>query len=209
MRMPTSTTTTTVPDVTTVRLPHTGLRVPDHSLSISRYKELATSDGVAFTANLRVNNKIVGVIENSGHGGMTLVFFHDRRSWGDVDLAAHAAQCRTEEGEPVNSENLVDELVNEHDFAAKVAAAQRRGRTVLRMMGYILSGDDRAEGFPPYPQDMAGSAMPRSDAQWAELTRLVQNKLAPHADAWWQAWTGQQWRDITPRPAGTDPELYQ
>jgi len=205
--MPTSTTTA---DVTTLRLPHTGLRVPDRSLSVSRYKELATSDGVAFTANLRVNRAVVGVIENSGHGGMTMATFHDRRTYGDRELDAYAAQCRTEEGQPVTAEHLLDELVNEHDLAGRVVAAQRRGKTVLRLLGYAMDGDsERAEGFPPYPQDFAVSNKMRTDAQWAELTRDVLAKLPQRSHAWWQAWDGEQWRDVTTRPADTAAELYR
>lgn len=208
--MPTSTDTTPGADVTTVRLPHTGLQVPDRSLSVSRYRAQETSHGVAFTANLRVNNRVVGLIENTGHGGMTTFSPHDFRTFGQRELEAYAAQCRTQEGEVVTGENLIDELVTENDFAFEVAAARRMGRTVLRLMAYPLAGEDeRVAGFPPRPQQIIDGAIPRSDAQWAETTRDVQVKFPPPAHSWWQAWTGQQWRDVTTRPAGTDPNLYQ
>lgn len=187
---------------TTVRLPHTGLRVPDRRLSLTHYRELATSAGVAFTANLRVGGRIVGLIENEGRGGMTWFRASDWRIYSEKQLEEYAGRCRTEDGETPNVENLLDTLVDEHDWTSKVKAATRTGKLQLRLMDASISG------FPPFAHGEARSAVPDDDKQWKALAEQVLNRMAPGPDGWWQAWTDQGWRDVTPRPQGVSAELY-
>lgn len=189
-----------------LRLPHTGLRVPDRSLSLTRYRELSTSDGVAFSANLRVNNRIVGLVENQGHGGGTWLRADDRRVYGEVHSADYAARCRSEEGEPVTVENLLDALVDEHDWTRRIAAAGRRGAMVLRLMDHALSGTERLPDFPPYPHDRATIANAR--VPWPLLVKRVLAEIPPGPHGWWQAWTDERWQDVTARPEGVRKDLY-
>jgi len=188
-----------------VRLPHTGLRVPDHSLSLSVYREHSTSGGVAFSANLRVNSHVVGLVENQGHGGGTWLRADDWRAYGEQDLAEYAARCRSEDGQPVTVEDLLDALIDEHDWTRKVAAAGRRGAMVLRLMDHALSGDERLPDFPPYPQD---ATVVSSRVPWPLLVKRVLAEMPPGPHGWWQAWTGECWRDVTPRPTGVSTALY-
>ncbi len=191
-------------NVTTVRLPHTGLHVPDRSLTITAFKSLATSDGYAFTGNLRRNNKQIGTIENHGTGGMT--FFHpvDFRAFGERELNEYAAQCRTEEGGPVTAELLLDDLIEELLYEREIKKLGKQGRTLLRLM------DNTYPNSGPYSFTQMGARMPGTDAHWKELARQVAARpdTKPRAKQWWQAWNGTGWIDLTTRPAGVSAELY-
>jgi hypothetical protein len=54
-------------------LTHTDLRVPHDRLRVSSVKQMATHNGVAFTAVLRLDGRRVGTIENDGNGGARLL----------------------------------------------------------------------------------------------------------------------------------------
>jgi hypothetical protein len=201
----------TAPDaeVTTIRLPHTGLRVPDRSLSVTALKQLQTSGGVAYTANLRVNSRIVGLIENHGTGGMTSFYAGAWRVFGETHLDEYATHCRTEEGGPVTTENLLDQLIDEYDWARKVVDARRKRLVLLRLMGWPVFGAGPPDlQFPPGPLNEATGAIPRTDKQWAEATKQVNAKMPPGPHAWWQAFNGECWRDVTKRPKGVPAARY-
>lgn len=191
-----------------VRLPHTGLRVPDTSLSVSRYKALETSDGVAFTANLRVGNKIVGQIEDLGNGGETMLQPRDWRVYGETEFAAYAARCRTEEGTEVNAELLLNELITEHEWTLKVRNTDAKRRLLLRQMAHAMSTETERADYPPYPQGETSSKVPGSEAQWTTLRDVLLKRMPPGPHGWWQGWHGGRWRDVTPRPEGVNTELY-
>lgn len=194
-------------DVTTVRLPHTGMWVPDRSLSLTAYKEMSTPDGVAFNANLRVGKKVVGTVEQTGRGGMTMFRWNDWRTFGENHLDEYAARCRTAEGATVTSEDLLNQLVEEHDWTRKTAAAERKGRMTLRLIGHPEGcGFDDTE--PPYAYNMSGCRPPTEDRHWTVLAGQVASAMPPGESSWWQGWTGTEWRDITPRPAIFNAELY-
>ncbi len=191
-------------DLTTVRLPHTGLRVPDRSLSVTGYKEMTTSNGVAFTAKLRRNNQIVGVIENHGTGGMTFFYAGTPAVFGETHLEAYAAQCRNEDGGTVNAETLLDELVEEADWARQINRLGKRGLMPLRLL------DATSEGYRPYSIRSGHCAIPRSDREWVALGAEIGSTTAmrPADKQWWQGWNRVFWRDITARPPGIDPALF-
>ena len=192
-----------------VRLAHTGLRVPDRSLSLSAYKEMATSGGVAFTANLRVDKRTVGLVENEGHGGGTWLRAYDPRVFGDQHLAEYAGRCRTEEGATLSVENLLDELVDEHDWTRKVTAAQRRQQVQLRLMDHTTDIDGkRSPDFQPYPHAAIRCTMPSSPQRWDRLAKALLRSDPPGPHGWWQRWTGERWQDVTTRPLDVSADLY-
>ncbi len=189
-------------DVTTVRLPHTGLRVPDRSLTLTAFKSMQTHDGVAFNANLRHNKKRVGVVENHGTGGMTFFYADNPKVFCEKHLDEYAARCRTEEGNKLDSENLLDTLVEEDQTQRSIDRLGRQGKTYLRLF-------DATYGAP-YGSDSASCRMPANDNQWKTLARQLQGSTDMQAgpNQWWQGWTGDQWIDLTARPASVDPKLY-
>lgn len=201
---------TTDTDVTTIRLPHTGLHVPDATLSVAAYRQHQTRDGMAFTASLRVNCKKVGLIENDGHGGETGFFPDYPASYGYKQIREYAGECRTEQGEPVTVEDLLNELIEERQQAKWVADATRKGQLALRMMDHCLVGDDDLPiaGFPPDPLEMLATNKPGNQAQTKALAKELLAKYPPSSHGWWQMWNGGGWHDITPRPAREDKELY-
>lgn len=184
-----------------VRLPHTGLWVPDQSLDVIRYKEHTTGCGVAFTAVLRHHRTPVGAIENHGTGGMTFFYPTDHAVFGETHLEVYAARCRTAEGEPATAEDLLNELVEEGTMTRTVARAERRKRLALRRMDINLGA--------AYPNGEWESRIPTTDAQWKTLTaEIVGTDGATGDGQWWQAWHNGAWRDVTARPAGVGPDLY-
>lgn len=203
-------TTTVEHDVTTIRLPHTGLHVPDATLSVAAYRQHQTRDGVAFTASLRVGNKKVGLIENDGHGGETGFFPGRPAEYGYLEIGEYAALCRTEEGETVTVEDLLNELIEEQQAAKWVTKNTGQGQVVLRQMDYVLVGDDDVPvaGFPPRPTQMVTARQPQTEAHTRELAKQILTKYETSKYAWWQMWNGGGWHDITPRPADISKDLY-
>lgn len=196
---------TNASDITTIRLPHTGLRVPDRSLTATGYREIETSDGVAFSAKLRVNRRIVGLIENGGYGGPTGFAPNSPATYNGVHLLRYAGRCRTEDGaELTQVEALLDLLVDEAEWCRKVTAAAKKGRMALRR----LETDSAADA--PYALCESSSSPPTAGKHWGELSRQLSASanLRPDATQWWQGWNGGIWRDITARPAHVDPDLY-
>lgn len=89
----------------TFTLPHSGLKVPHTGYAVTSYREHKSWDGVAFTATLRLNGKIVGTIDNEGRGGPDT--FHPTASTAEGyrdnrdAVEAFAAHC-TRNGEPTD-----------------------------------------------------------------------------------------------------------
>lgn len=191
-------------DETTVRWPHTGMWSPDRSFTVTNYKQIKTHCGVAYTANLRRNRRCVGVIENHGTGGMTMLYPDLRSEFNERDLEAYAERCRTAEGGPVTVEWLLEQLINEAEWDRKVRRAAARGRLELRQMD---AGDRETE---PWVVASWGCSMPRNDRQWTALGDQLMTipDAKPGDGQWWQGWTGDAWRDVTDRPAYVNADLY-
>lgn len=193
-----------------LRLPHTGLRVPDLSFSIGRYRPAGGEESVQFTANLWRLDQLVGTVENDGRGGMTFFRPSNRAVFDDEHLAAYAQRCRTEEGGEVSPEWLLEMLVSEHQWTWSVRDAQVKGRLALRKMGFLMATEtERAGDWPPTPlAEWADSKVPTRESHWSRLKFVVLLKMPPGPHAWWQAWHGGRWRDVTDRPKDVDPKLY-
>jgi hypothetical protein len=177
-------------------LPHTGLQVPHTRLRVSSLKTLPTPDGEAFAATLRLQDRIVGSIDNEGYGGPT-AFHTNATGFSWLDLEAYVAACRTESGRPPTEEIVLDDLVEEYRCARRVAKAHRAGHTALRLCE-AFDGDIFHVG-------VATSARITTDAQRQRLiTELAATPTT--GGEWWQLWTGTAWEDLTPRPAVTTDE---
>jgi hypothetical protein len=128
---------TPIPDKTLTALPHTGLRVPDTRLSVSRLHQVQMHRGVAYTATLRLDTTIVGAIENEGTGGPTMFIPRNRTDFGDAHLDAFATACRTATGATPDVEQVLEDLITEYDTARTLRRAAGKGRTLLRQVGHI------------------------------------------------------------------------
>jgi hypothetical protein len=194
-------------DITRVRLPHTGLRVPDLSLTITGYKDRKGQDTAAFTANLRRNGAIIGRIENGGYGGETGLEADPAQF---VDLDSYARLCRNEEGDDLTRlEQLLDALIDEHVWATAVTEIAAQRRLPMRLMQHVVIDDGKpAAGFPPAATDCRHTQVPGTNDEWTALSESVASRNTPDPFDWWQAWYGGRWRDVTTRPATIRTELY-
>lgn len=194
-------------DIPRVRLPHTGLRVPDTTMAVTRYRQ--RSGTVAFTATLMHGRDVVGALRNDGNGGPTCL------TAAEPDQAAaeqYAGLCLTEEGDPVTSlEQLIEDLLVEHVLSVKVTEYAAAGRLPLRLMQHLVLGDDGQPSpvFPPRPTEQASAAMPGKQADWtAVATAVAEYMPTPGPCDWWQAWHRGRWQDLTDRPDGVRAGLY-
>lgn len=182
-------------------LTHSGLQVPAApKLAVTSYKGHNTYDGVAFTCTLRADGKIIGTVENSGHGGGTE--FHPNtvrgEGFGYAEFNAYAAQCRNPQGEEVLAERVLDDLVTEYEWTKKITKATPKGRSVLRLMDFILWGNEEAPSGDAYAHAEAEATTPTNDAQRASLAAQVTAQLAGGSEySWWQIWTGERWENLT------------
>ncbi|MFD6094782.1 hypothetical protein ACFVWN_00895 [Nocardiopsis flavescens] len=103
-------------------LPHTEMTVP-LPVRVVDYQELETHDGVAHTCRLIVDGVDVGKMENTGHGGPTTLYPHSsehRPAWKALIDGA-----RNRHGDPMDEEDLADELTHEAYMEAEVCKVQR------------------------------------------------------------------------------------
>ncbi|MER5608221.1 hypothetical protein AB0F93_00425 [Micromonospora tulbaghiae] len=189
-----------------LRLPHTGLRVPDRSLSLSNMRTHQGREGLAYTATLRVDGKPVGQISDEADGRGCWLFPNDRSVYGQDHLDAYAARCRTDAGRDVDAELLLAALGDEHAWNRKLRMLPP-GRMQMRRMEHIASDDDEPRG-EPFSAGEGNSAMPRNDEQLAVLAQRLMAEAPPSRHGWWQGWRDGRWQDITERPDGVDPQLY-
>ena len=184
-----------------VTLPHTGIRVPDANLRVTSYRELPTSDGVAYTATVRLGRTPVGTLHNEGMGGLTSYHPATGSPFGYRHLAAFVAASRTADGQPISEEDLLEELVTEYENATHVAKAVRAGRSPLRLRAPLGDSDGLDDVY--YTAERATTAKVTTPAQ--RDTLVAQLHTTPVIDgAWWQLWAGHAWQDLT-EPARSDP----
>lgn len=166
-----------------IALPHSRLHVPHDRLHVSSLKELPTSDGVAFTATLRLDGKRVGVIEDHGRGGGSSYLPDPGSAFGYDELNTFAAACRRDK-EPVSTEGVLNDLVTEYDLRRRVKRATAAGGTMLRLVtddGYITE-----------------TATVRNPPSNAAKRQIVVAELKNHGDGRWELWTGHIWEPLNP-----------
>ncbi|GHH25606.1 hypothetical protein [Streptomyces rubradiris] len=176
-------------------LPLTGLEVPHTRYSITSLQQVNTRNGIAFSANVKEGNTLLGVIENHGDGGGT--WFYPAIRHGRQAMAEFTAACRWK-GEPVTEEQVYDRLIDEYDLARTARRCARQRTSLLR--GLDADGDDTfltvvvkipsvwlASGTYPYMPQLARG--------------LARYQPAP---AVWQVWDGKQWQNLSlPDVAGS------
>ncbi|MEV8504499.1 hypothetical protein AB0368_06660 [Actinoplanes sp. NPDC051475] len=189
--------------ITPVRLPHSGLTVPHTGYTVTSYRHHETHDGVAFTATVRLNNKVIGTIENDGNGGPDQFYpsTADGHRTTTPALEAFAAACTDAQGETPDLELVLGDLVTEYETSRHIARAAKRGHVTLRMM----QDHELDDGPMGWPSGAAFFAVPPATAANPDRlrTRLQREPdLAPDALAWWQIWdaNASRWNDVTPRP---------
>ncbi len=182
-----------------VLLPHSGLRVPHTRLAVTSLKQLQTSRGVAFTATLRLDGRVVGTIEDQGNGGGPMFEPRHGAGFGHAEFAAFATRCRTSWGGN-DVESVLGDLVDEYDTGRIVARNAKAGKLSLRLMSPITEGsaDLYCADLATYPSPR----VPRTDAERAALGQSCQRHTATGPGQTWQVWDADtaQWIDL-PGPA--------
>jgi len=190
----------------TILLPHSGLQVPHTRLAVTSLQELKTFDGVAFRANLRLDGRIVGTIEDAGRGGGPMFYPRNSTVFGHNEMDAFAAQCTTRWGLH-ETEYVLGDLVDEYDTARTVARNAKAGKITCRLMSPMTetSNDMYCTDFATFsqltpPRNLAASA--------AALGRGCQRLIATRPRQTWQVWDAdaQQWTDL---PNSTDETISQ
>jgi hypothetical protein len=187
-----------------MRLPHSGLTVPDTSYTVTSYKDHQTHDGVAFTATLRLNGKIIGQIENDGRGGPDI--FYPTTAGGMREqrdaLEAFAARCADARGITPDVELLLGDLVTEYQTSRAINRATKRGKTLLRLLEDHEFGDGPM-GWPSMAATIEARTAWAADRARVRAHLLGDPELAPPALGWWQLWDAGEsgWIDVTDRPA--------
>jgi hypothetical protein len=94
-----------------IPLVHSDVHVPHRRLRVTSLNQLPTSDGVAFTAEVRLDTTPVGMIENDGHGGATTYVAVSSSPFNWRHLRQFVAQCRRN-AEPVDEQTLLNALAD-------------------------------------------------------------------------------------------------
>jgi hypothetical protein len=181
----------TTPDGPVV-LPHTRMTVPHARLTMRKLQAMPTSDGEAYTAELLLDGKPVGSVENTGTGGATTWFALNREVFSHAAMAAFIAQCRDEQGEPMMEEFVLAELFEETRTARDVARYVKAGRTPVRTLAAITSGGEVAATFADAYYGVPGRWADRPQALAASMWRRY-----PTAHAI-QVWDRERWEELPP-----------
>jgi hypothetical protein len=179
-------------------LVHSDVHVPHRRFRVASLNQLPTSDGVAFTAEVRLDTTPVGVIENDGHGGATTYVAVNSSPFNWRHLGRFVAQCRRS-AEPVDEETVLNALVEEFDLGREAARATRAGLTLIRLMS---------------PQGWCLTIRTTAAVNTTRLTDLAAhliNDPAATPGAVWQIWTSGGWRHVVtvPSPPAARPSTVE
>lgn len=179
-----------------VVLPHTGISVPHTRLTLRKLRSIPTSDGEAYTAELLLDGRAVGVIENTGTGGPTTWLPLDRDIFGHAQMHAFVAACRDEHGQPIAEEFVLAELFEETRTARDVTRYLKAGKVVVRTVAAITSDRAVVATFADAYYGVPAEWATRPDELAASMWRQ-----RPDAHAI-ELWTGERW-DALPSAGGS------
>jgi len=168
-----------------VHTPH--LRVPHDRVTVTGLQQIATHNGVAFTAELALDGQYAGTIENDGNGGPTTYFGLNSSAfnWRHLHDYVQASRYR---GQPVSEEFILNALVDEYDFGRQITDATKAGATLVRLLdehGYTLD-IQTARPAPATPAERAAIAR-----------QLTAQPARDPAGRMWQIWAGTAWQHLT------------
>lgn len=193
----------------TYELTHSPLRLPHGRLRVTGKKAHRTHDGEAFAATVRLDNAIIGTIQNDGTGGETR--FTPRRPasaipeqialWNELVAGAEFTRAsvtslRATDSGKVPAEYVADALVTEHEISTWLAAISAAGQ------GGIRSFDPSLGLSTTYITYSAPTGYKPAHDQ--VLIGHLKSQERDEGDIW-QVWTGQSWKDLTEAPT-TDEE---
>src|SRR5439155_11614192 len=116
-----------------VTLVHTpDLRLPHNRLAVTALRQLPTFNGIALAADLAVDGRFAGRIENEGNGGPTTYFGYPPTpfTWRQMHEFVSASRRH---GQPASEEYVLNSLVDEYDYGKQIAEATAAGGTLVRL----------------------------------------------------------------------------
>jgi hypothetical protein len=184
---------------------HTGIEAP-YKLDVQGLVMLETGRGVTYRAEMiHPEHGVVGRISNEGRGGPTTFHSYDYEKFRDRDLTAFVAQCR-QDGEPLDPtglgvESLLDEVINEGNYAEHVAEMRRNGHFLVRSFEPRTDDNDGVRRGPALVYTRPVLRRPARENLAAELAKTPEHRLAEAA--FWQMFNGQEWAPLLPESALT------
>lgn len=184
-------------------LPHSGLRVPDTNVKVTALKGNLTTNGYAFTANLKRGAKLVGSVQNEGRGGGT--WFYPAGAvnggWNRNEFDEFVKACRDKAGNPVDAEKVLDDLVEECESPKNIAKLARKGLVAVRKVetADIYNGTmeflGEVFGIGSAGDDLTAAAV---DPAWRNgaVRTISHGDLAPGPKDRLEVWTGTAWEKL-------------
>lgn len=112
-------------------LPHTGMRVPDTSVRVTRIDDLTLNSGnIAFRAEVQAAGRPLGTLHDDGQGGATV--FSPRNPKAALIMQFFVSLSRDRNGDPLLDETVYDHLVEEFELAEMVAQTIAESRYAVR-----------------------------------------------------------------------------
>jgi hypothetical protein len=193
----------------TYELKHSPLRLPHDRLRVTGKKAHRTHDGEAFTATLRLDNTIIGAIENEGSGGETRFIprppssaYRERmRLWDEIVAASEFTRDSVtglghEHPPQVPADYVANALVTEFDIGKWLAKVIAAGQGCVRSFSPSLGMSSTYISY----RATAGYKV----AHDAVLVEQVKTEPLMEGDIW-QVWTGESWKDLTAEPPAAEP----
>jgi hypothetical protein len=168
-----------------VELVHTGMRVPHNRLGAGTLATASTHNGIALHAELLLDGAPVATIVKDGNGGGTELYSANGL-FGWERMRDYAAACRLH-GQPVDTETVLDRLIDEHQQAELVARVAA-GHTAIRLLDHDR---DLIHAFTiDHWIGPIAAILPRMVAEH------LQREHGHPAGRLWQWWDGQRWRPL-------------
>lgn len=117
-------------EMAAIRLPHSGLVVPTEQVRVTQVSSTDIGTGIAWSGMVRDGRTLPGAFTNGGRGGPTQ--FQAADAAGARRMREFIAACRTADGDSADEEAVGEALTDEHETSKAIAAAHRRGRTLIR-----------------------------------------------------------------------------
>lgn len=201
-----STTNRTPPPATALqRWVHTDIDAPG-AFTVREFTMVETHRGVAYSAKLvHPTLGLVGLIDNEGCGGPTMFTSYDRARYGERDLETFLAQCR-QEGQPMDTgpmglETLLDEIINEAEFAGDVDRMRREDLFLIRSFEPATAENYGSRRGPALPFARPRLRRDERGRLAVRLAAMPEHRLQPGQR--WQMFNGTEWVPLLGDPMMT------
>jgi hypothetical protein len=181
---------------------HTDIQAP-HTFTVTGFNMLETGRGVAYSAQLiHPTLGAVGLISNEGCGGPTMFHTNDFARYSERDLTAFLSGC-LQDGQPMDRgsmglETLLDEIINEAEYAEDVDRMRREGQFLVRAYEPRTDSNYGSHRGPSLPFARLALRRDARERLAAKLAANPEHRLQPGQT--WQMFTGVDWAPLLGEP---------